>query len=622
MARAQAENVIKNIIGDIVQRCALKGHEVSETLSAFMIKAVVLDPRNGFNVDRTLTSQDVQKLAELCLHKLTEKCSPFLNTIQMQVYFDLNYTSRREFVAEIHQVVESKLSPVSRAITDLRVKTQEDLEALYYKIINYILLRSGMGSMTDTHVLHETTAALQSVFPQTELDTFVALRKRDKEQQLKELSMLVTGVRLFNRTTKKDEKEVDVHDLMPEVLSDILPVSSKSIERELSDCERLVWKYTAIVEKLTDPDRTESEVSLELLKQALYNVRQLQVFLTMLLADAKMCAQRVEALQTELMAQLKLLKDTVQTKTTVPSAQVFPMFTALSRLWSGLQDEAELLHIFNNIMQSLRRFLASQAKIFSEEYLDSLLQGSVVKTDRDRMNDSADERIDPAGMKSQEWFLPETTSPFEQLTLQYNGFCGHALVNRDGLLLPGNAQIGVLKYKEKFYVFSSKDAALKFASTPDEFIAEVAEKAKRCPELIQLLRLHQQFSCITPYSELRSGENLLVRPITKSESSTQTDTHPLESHLDRVYEWNEWALRRKAIQLADLLSKQTHSTQTNVSHIRRDNTTQTYPSKNAECQTKRDSETNVPRPIVFLAGLKGQREGRVVKMDLTKSVNE
>lgn len=73
---------------------------------------------------------------------------------------------------------------------------------------------------------------------------------------------------------------------VPEVLSDILPVSSKSIERELSDCERLVWKYTAIVEKLTDPDRTESEVSLELLKQALYNVRQLQVFLTMLLVSS------------------------------------------------------------------------------------------------------------------------------------------------------------------------------------------------------------------------------------------------------------------------------------------------------------------------------------------------
>lgn len=66
----------------------------------------------------------------------------------------------------------------------------------------------------------------------------------------------------------------------------------------------------------------------------------------------------------------------------------------------------------------------------------------------------------------------------------------------------GNPNIGILKHKEKLYVFSSKEAALKFACSPDDFIAEVAEKAKHSPELIQLLKLHQQFSCISPYSEV------------------------------------------------------------------------------------------------------------------------
>lgn len=40
-------------------------------------------------------------------------------------------------------------------------------------------------------------------------------------------------------------------------------------------------------------------------------------------------------------------------------------------------------------------------------------------------------------MKAQEWLLPETIASFNELPLQYNGFCGHALVRRDGLLLPG-----------------------------------------------------------------------------------------------------------------------------------------------------------------------------------------
>ena len=39
MSRAQAETVIKNIIREIVQECAVRGESVSETLVAFMVRA-------------------------------------------------------------------------------------------------------------------------------------------------------------------------------------------------------------------------------------------------------------------------------------------------------------------------------------------------------------------------------------------------------------------------------------------------------------------------------------------------------------------------------------------------------------------------------------------------------
>lgn len=62
-----------------------------------------------------------------------------------------------EFLEEIQRLVESKLSTVSREITDSRVKTREELDALYRKIVNYILLRSGMGSPTDVSTMQEAT---------------------------------------------------------------------------------------------------------------------------------------------------------------------------------------------------------------------------------------------------------------------------------------------------------------------------------------------------------------------------------------------------------------------------------------------------------------------------------
>lgn len=52
-------------------------------------------------------------------------------------------------------------------------------------------------------------AALQSIFPQAELGTFLTLSKKDKERQLKELTMVVTGIRLFNRDCGKGGEGID-----------------------------------------------------------------------------------------------------------------------------------------------------------------------------------------------------------------------------------------------------------------------------------------------------------------------------------------------------------------------------------------------------------------------------
>ncbi len=110
---------------------------------------------------------------------------------------------------EHRRVLESRLQPVIREITDSRAKTKEDLESLYRKIVSAILLRSGLGSPTDISVVREATAALQSVFPPIELGTFMAMNKKDKERQLVELSLIVTGIRLFNKECGKGGEGID-----------------------------------------------------------------------------------------------------------------------------------------------------------------------------------------------------------------------------------------------------------------------------------------------------------------------------------------------------------------------------------------------------------------------------
>ncbi|XP_037700513.1 cilia- and flagella-associated protein 206 isoform X2 [Choloepus didactylus] len=573
MPPTQAESVIKNIIREIGQECAANGEIVSETLVAFMVKAVVLDPSNGFNIDRVLIKSDVQKLVKLCVTRLLDSKNPSLDTIKMQVYFDMNYTSREEFIGEHHRVLESRLGSVSREITDNRACAREELESLYRKIVSYVLLRSGLGSPTDIKIVREATAALQSVFPQAELGTFLTLSKKDKERQLKELTMIVTGIRLFNRDCGKGGEGIDD---LPSILREAIPVTTQHIDSQLQITQDQACRYTAILEKAAQNPLLNKELQPYMLKEALYNVRQYEIFLQIILSDIITCAREVEMMTKQLGAQLEQLKMTVKSKVAVPTSQVFPIFMALSNLWSGFQDETVLLSVLSNLTTHLEPFLGAHDLLFPEKVMQGLLDGLTVKTDMCRIKEHM-----------------------------------------------GNPAIGILKYKEKYYTFKNRDAAYSFSENPEKYLYLIKEKARKNAELIQLLELHQQFETLIPYSQMKDVDKH-IKPITKCESSTQTDTHILPPTIERSYEWNEWELRRKAIKLANLRQKVTHSVQTDLSHMRRENFSQVYPLKNASTQSMREGSTRVPRPQIYIAGLRGGHtkvtEG--VKVNLTRAVDE
>ncbi|NXI45318.1 CF206 protein, partial [Galbula dea] len=620
MSFSQTQSVIKKIIREIGQKCAAQGHTVSETLVAFVVKAVVLDPRNDFTVDQVLTKKDVQDLIQLCVSRLLDTTNPSLSTIKMQVYFDLNYANRAELLREQQSVLEGRLAPLVREITDTHPRGQAEMEDVYQKIVGYVLLRSGLGSPTDIEVVREVTAALQSVFPQTEMITFISLSKKNKEQQLKHLAMLVTGIRLYNKECGKGGSSIDD---LPALLNEAIPSATHTIDESLNTCHVLAHQYTALLESMQEDQHKYLQLHSLQLKEALFNVRQYEAFLCILLSDAITSAQEVEKMTAQFATVMEQLKNTVQNKASVDTREVFPFFVALSNLWSSFQDEMLLLNFLTNMTISLQQFSEIQSQLFPEEVLTSLLEGVTVKTDEERIGETMGTRVNVSDFQNQEWLFPETTVNFDQLQIQYHGFCAHA-IGVKGITLPGNPAIGVLKHKEKCYVFSSKEAAYAFAQDPDKFIQLTIGKAQEHTELIQLLQLQHQFEYLAPYAQTRTADKGLMKPTTRYDSSTQTDTHLLPPTLVKSYEWNEWELRRKAIKLANLRRKLTHAVQTNLSHLRRENCTQVYLPKDVSTQTKRDNSSNVPRPQVFLQGLRGGSSPAVhmIKVDLTRAVDE
>jgi hypothetical protein len=95
--------------------------------------------------------------------------------------------------------------------------------------------------------------------------------------------------------------------------------------------------------------------------------------------------------------------------------------------------------------------------------------------------------------------LTELNTPdFMHIPLDYQGFCIWSLAKRDGLLLPGKPNLGVVRYKDMHLVFASVSAIAEFMANPEDILSASLESAREYPEIIHLVRMTEEF----PHSSL------------------------------------------------------------------------------------------------------------------------
>ena len=122
---------------------------------------------------------------------------------------------------------------------------------------------------------------------------------------------------------------------------------------------------------------------------------------------------------------------------------------------------------------------------------------------------------------------------------------------------------------------------LAFIENPEKYVLGVLQEAQKYPPLIHMIRVQDAFpyssitSFIDDYSKHPDFRSLFDNRGTISvDAGCETPLHMVESNIDPNYDWNEWSMRRKALQLANIRNMKTHSTQTNLSHYKRDSETQ------------------------------------------------
>lgn len=521
------------------------------------------------------------------------------------------------------------------------------------QIFSYLLRHASDDSRVGRGVEREVAAALESVFPRISLKAFINLGSEEKYAQLDELANIVLGIRVFNQYIGKGG--VNIPNPEQEAAT-LLQNTGRLLSDELEQAQQTCIELQQVIvhSELRHP-RGVTIGMLSRWKDELTNRRQYLSYLQSLQEDMAVSERKVSSLRDTITSEMSDLQELVGNRASVPKEHVYPKFYEIASQWTALHREYKVISGRARTTEVLRAFCASfTPSIRGGMNIQSGEVTALEETARaaEAAVGVANEPLDPAddregkaplGEASEQTHAGsgtartevhngdrsppnvnfddhsaerpvklsiESTPEFMQLPLEYQGFCSWTIVKRQGLLLPGKPELGVIRYKNRFFVFAHQVAISTFMNDPEYFLKGALERAVVSPELIHLLRLQDSFpeTCITRM--LQGGRpldgkvrpSLAMTPLEKRDACTETPLHFKEKHIDTGYHWNEWVLRRRALQVANLRNCVTKSQQTDASHFRRANDTQVYLRRAKHTQTNRNSGTKPHQHVQYFAG--------------------
>ncbi|KAG8040317.1 hypothetical protein G9C98_000888 [Cotesia typhae] len=352
---------------------------------------------------------------------------------------------------------------------------------------------------------------------------------------------------------------------VPTILQESLEKSRNSTLELLENLMIMVYRLTAAVDnsllKLLDKKKKsvyfddQNFDDFKLIISTLTTCRQQEIYVRKILSDLENIEDEFKNLMEHLQSRLHKLHDTVKFRTAIPIVQVYPQFMDLTSIWMRLQDEVIVLNNINKFFEQL-----------------NLLSIEV------------------------------------NIQLEFLGFCAWTFVVGFGALIPGNPNIGIVKWRTRYFAFSSDEAAKKFSEDPSRFMYEALDFVRKNPEYIHLFHLHEDIKALNNQENTTQDYNLQVH----QDQCVQTDTHILEPYIDPDYHHSLWNHRYSALKLANISKCMTKSTQTSISYFKRSASIQASVPKNTSCQTVRDNECNTTHFQTLIYNLPPKNQVKII----------
>ena len=483
----------------------------------------------------------------------------------------------------------------------------DSLTLLYQRIHNFLVYKNRLLSKSSKNttsssevVQREVNAALESIIPRNALPPFLMLTNTEKATQLAELSSLVLGVRLFNKEIGKGGSSLPELDDMCHTLDKSY---LESIREALLEVGTQVEYYESFLQY--EIEKGIQDMSFAVLKNDLIFLRQYMAFLASLYEKTEVSINIMENAKMRFQKEAEDLKHLLANNSSAPKDRVYPKFSALSNTYMTLVEESKgsegKKHLFEILKQALKdaRLSITESQIATAQRLTAV----------DRKEDERPLRYE--NRNAVVFIEPSNTPEFMQTSLDLAGFSLVSLVDHDGLLLNGKHNLGVFQYQDSYMlIFHSHEEIRKFIDRPQYYFEKVFEICRKYPPLILLLKLEDYF-LDRNIKLLNLKEDLIESLKTMVDYCDNTPLHFYNKEGDsnfknlvKDYMWNEWDIRKKAIQMANIRNMMTKSAQTSDSIFKVENETQVWLKKDATTMTGIENGTNPIRPRNYITELR------------------
>lgn len=510
--------------------------------------------------------------------------------------------------------MDSKLESLILNIVKIAYTNDKNvLNSVYNKIVFYIILNSGLGTPDNKDVVHETRAALSSVFHFYAVKPFLKKSEDEKREQLKQLTNIVMGIRLFywhhgeygNGIENVPEALVkginkSIHDLLNQI---------GNIEHQLENVTKAIRNHYKIVyvenknkSSIHNDFKSKDLDDVQFIKCTINILHQCKKFFLDIIDILKYAQHDVSKTIGEFHEALVDIQKFTKYKNKyivteyVPTEVVVHKFTNVATLWKTLWKYLVSVHLLNDLEESLSSTLKGM-KLPSQEIITYLTRDAEESNEQEPYGEDY-ERIDESKISNSNCKLVKFKP---DIRLQIEGFSALIFI-LEGFLVSGKPELGLIQYRDEFHSFSSPKEAYMFCQDADRYSTMLFDTIRVNPELIDFFKMKESLCNVKQV-------DMPVKP-KKCESGIQTELHPIKNHFDKNYHFNAYELMRRHWKKTQSYLKSENKATKTCSTA--ESSTQTYDIRSASTQES-DKATSTPKPIYYVYGLRGFDNDSIVQ---------